>query len=168
MPRQMSAEREREFSELHAYLDFYATNVSGIDPADLVHPTNVGKRIVEEFGRSKALDGLKQAVHDTVEDLSDQPLEYIQRLDTALRERRIITFSEVRRRYAASYKRIVKRGEIKTETEYYIVAGVLADLSSMAGADERVVLERLVAGYEGMANNSIESGSPTASTHLKR
>ena len=164
----MSAEREQEFSELHAYLDFYSTNVSGIDPADPVHPTNVGKRIVEEFGRSKALDGLKQAVNDTVEDLSDQPLEYIQRLDAALRERNIITFSEVRRRYASSYKRIVKRGKIKTETEYYVVAGVLADLSSMASDDERVVLERLVAGYEEMANNSIESGSPTAPTHLKR
>lgn len=144
----MSAEREREFAELHAYLDFYSTHVSGIDPASPIHPTNVGKRIVEEFGRSKALDGLKQAVNDTVEDLSDQPLEFIQRLDAALRERSIVTFSEVRRRYASSYKRIMKRGKIKTETEYYIVAGVLADFSSLASSDERVVLEQLVAEYE--------------------
>ena len=148
MPRQMSAEREREYAELHAYLDFYSTHVSGIDPANPIHPTNVGKRIVEEYGRSKALDGLKQAVNDTVEDLSDHPFEYVQRLDAALREHGIITFSEVRRRYASSFKRILKRGKIKSETEYYIIAGVLADFSSIASEEERVVLGKLAAEYE--------------------
>lgn len=144
----MSPEREREFVELHAYLDFFSTHISGIDPASPIHPTNVGRRIVEEFGRSKALEGLKQAVNDTVEELHGQPLEYVQRLDAALRERSIITVSEVRRRYAASYKRLLKRGRIKTETEYYAVAGMLADLSFGANEEERGVLERLVAEYE--------------------
>jgi len=148
MPRQMSPEREREYAELHAYLDFYSAHVSGIDPANPIHPTNVGKRIVAEYGRSKALDGLKQAVNDTVEDLSGQSLEYIQGLDAALREHGILTFSEVRRRYASSYKRIVKRGKIESETEYYIVAGVLADFSSLATAEERTLLGQLVAQYE--------------------
>ena len=148
MPRQMSPEREREFGELHAYLDFYATNVKGIDPANPIHPTNVGKRIVAEYGRSKALDGLKQAAHDTVESLSGAPFEYIQRLDTALRDLRIITFSEVRRRYAASYKRILKRGKIGSETEYYVIVGVLADSSSLADSQERLILAQLVADYD--------------------
>ena len=147
----MSQEREREYAELHAYLDFHSTHVMGIDPANPIHPTNVGKRIVEKFGRSKALDGLKQAVNDTVEDLSDQPLEYIQRLDAALRGRGIITFSEIRRRYASSYKRILKRGKIKTDTEYYIVAGILADFSSIASDDERGILEKLASEYEPRA-----------------
>jgi hypothetical protein len=148
MPRQMSPEREREYAELHAFLDFYSTHVSGIDQSNPVHPTNVGRRIVEEYGRSKAIDGLKQAVNDTVEALSNQPLEYVQRLDAALRERGIITFSEVRRRYASSYRRILKRGKIKSETEYYIIAGVLADFTPMASDEERAVLSRLVAQYE--------------------
>lgn len=148
MSRQMSPEREREYAELHAYLDFYSTHVSGIDPANPIHPTNVGRRIVEEYGRSKALDGLKQAVNDTVEDLCDQPLGYIQRLDAALREQGILTFSEVRCRYASSYKRIMKRGKIKSETEYYIIAGVLADFSSLATAEERTLLGQLVVQCE--------------------
>jgi hypothetical protein len=148
MPRQMSPEREREYAELHAYLDFYSTRVSGIDPANPLHPTNVGKRIIEEYGRSKALDGLKQAVNDTVEELRDQPVEYIQRLDAALREQGVLTFSEVRRRYASSYKRILKRGMISNETEYYIIAGVLADFSSLASAEERTLLGQLAAQYE--------------------
>jgi hypothetical protein len=45
----------------------------------------------------------------------------------------------------------LKRGKIKTETEYYIVAGVLADFSSIASDDERSVLEQLVADYEPRA-----------------
>ncbi len=151
MPRPMSPEREREYMELHAYLDFYSTHVSGIDPASPIHPTSAGKRIVEAFGRSKALDGLKQAVNDTVEELGNQPFEYIQRLDAALRGQGIITHSEVRRRYASSYKRILKRGKIKTEAEYYVVVGVLADSSSIANDEERAVLGELVAQYERSA-----------------
>ena len=148
MARPMSPEREREYEGLNAYLDFYSTHVSGIDPADPIHPTNVGKRIVAEFGRSKALDGLKQAVNDTVEELSGRPAEFVQRLDAALRERGLLTHSEIRRRYASSYKRILKRGKINTETEYYLVAGILADFSSLATSEERALLEQLESGYE--------------------
>jgi hypothetical protein len=54
MSRKMSLEREREYSELHAYLDFYSTYVSGIDPNDPIHPTNVGIRT------SLNLDGRKR------------------------------------------------------------------------------------------------------------
>ncbi len=151
MPRQMSPEREREYAELNAFLDFVSTHVSGIDPSDPIHPTNVGKRIVAEYGKSKALEGLKQAVNDTVEDLGDKPVEFLSKLDTALRESQIITFSEVRRRYAASYRRIVKRGHIETETEYYLVRGILSDFSSLASESERSALEAMLASYESEA-----------------
>jgi len=148
MSRKMSPEREQEYAELHAYLDFCSTNIWGIDPADPVHPTNVGKRIVKAYGKSKALDGLKQAVNDTVEALSGHPFEYIRRLDAALRAQGIVTFSEIRRRYSSSYKRILKRGRIKNETEYYLIAGILADLDSDASESERGKLEQIVAQYE--------------------
>jgi hypothetical protein len=129
-------------------LDWYSTNVSGIDPANPIHPTNVGKRIVAEYGKSKALDGLKQAVNDTVEELVDQPPKYIEKLDASLREAGLLTFSEVRRRYASSYKRILNRGSIRDDTEYYLIAGVLADFTTSADHDERATLGRLVSEYE--------------------
>jgi hypothetical protein len=144
----MSPEREREYSELNAYLDWYSTNVSGIDPADPIHPTNVAKRIVDEYGRSKALDGLKQAVNDTVEELVDQPPVYIEKLDRSLREAGLLTFSEVRRRYTSSYKRVLKRGSIKNDNEYYLIAGVFADFTTSADDDERATLGRLVSEYK--------------------
>jgi hypothetical protein len=144
----MSAEREREYVELHAFLDYYSTHVLEIDPTNPIHPTNVGKRIVAEYGRSTALEGLKQAVNDTVEHLNDKSAEFVQCMDEKLREQGIVTFSEVRRRYSSSFKRILKRGKLKTETEYYIIAGVLADCSSLASDDERVVLNQLVADFQ--------------------
>jgi methionine synthase II (cobalamin-independent) len=147
----MSPARESEYAELHAFIDFVSTHVSRIDPDNPIHPTNVGKRIVAEYGKSKALEGLKQAINDTVEDLGDKPIEFLNALDTALRERQIITFSEVRRRYAASYRRIIKRGQIKTETEYYIVRGILSDFTALTGEDERNALEAMLTSYESEA-----------------
>lgn len=148
MPRRIPPEREREYAQLRAFLDFYSTNVSGIDPADPSHPTNVGERIVAAYGKSKALDGLKQAVNDTVEELVDQPREYVEKLDASLREAGLLTFSEIRRRYASSYKRILKRGSIKDDTEYYLISGVLADFTTSADDNERAILGRLVSEYE--------------------
>lgn len=148
MPRRISPEREREYAELRAYLDFVATHIMGIDPSASHHPTNTGERIVEQFGMSRALEGLKQAVHDTVEGLGHGSLEEVRRLDEALRARNIVTFSEVRRRYATSYKRILKRGRITNETEYYLIAGILADTSSGVNEDERNVLARFAAAFE--------------------
>ena len=64
MPRAMSQEREVEYPELRAFIDFIATHVSEID--------------------------------------------------AALRQHGLLTFSEVRRRYASYYRRILKRDRIKT------------------------------------------------------
>jgi hypothetical protein len=152
MSRPMSPERECEYNELHAYIDFYSTHVREIDPTSQAHPTNVGKRIVEEHGRSIALEGLRQAVNDTVEDLRHQPFEYIQRLDAALRQHGIVTFSEIRRRYSSSYKRLLKRGNIRNETEYYIITGILADLESGISGEERILIEQLAMEYEKKPN----------------
>jgi len=45
MSRKMSPEREQEYAELHAYLDYYSTNISGIDPADPVRTIGDRPRI---------------------------------------------------------------------------------------------------------------------------
>lgn len=148
MPRRMSPEREREYEELHAFIDWFATNIQDIEPADPVHPTIVGKRIAEEHGRSKALQGLKQAANDTVEQYVDAPPEIIEGLDHFLTEAGLVAFSEIRRRYGRSYQRILKRGAIKSETEFHLIAGILADVSLDSGSSERKTLERFVAEFQ--------------------
>jgi len=128
MPRQMSPERQKEYADLNAYIDCFATHVQGIDPDDPVHPTNAGKQIVADYGKSAALQGL--------------------RLNTLMREQGIVTFSEVCRRYSRLYKRVLKNGTIKSETEFHLIAGILADASPKPDSDERAKLEQLVAEFE--------------------
>jgi hypothetical protein len=148
MPRQMSPERQQEYTELIAFIDYYATHIWGLVPADPAHPSNVAKQLREQYGGSKALIGARMAVNDIVEMSSDESAEYVARLDRILREKGIITLSEVRRRFASSYKHIFKRGKIKNETEYHVVVGVLADASAAVSEEERAVLNSLVSRFE--------------------
>ena len=151
MGRRMSPEREREYAELHAYIDAYSTHVHGIDPANPIHPTNVAKEILAKFGKSTALDGLRQAANDTVEELRHRDVGYLKQVDQVLAKHGVLTFSEVCRRYAASYRKILKRGKIKTETEYYLIAGALADAASACDAEERQQMQRMAIEYEKSA-----------------
>lgn len=104
--------------------------------------------IVEQYGKSKALEGLRQAANDIIEDLSDRPATGVAALDEALRAAGLLTASEVRRRYASSYKRIVKRGSIRDDTEYYLVNGIVVDLGNATPDEERAMLQRLLEAYE--------------------
>jgi hypothetical protein len=51
--------------------------------------------------------------------------------------------SEINRRYSTSYKRIVKRGFIKNETEYDVINAILVNQTSTISDDERAYLQRL-------------------------
>lgn len=144
----MSPEREKEYQELYAYLDFYMTNVNGIAPDSQLNLAAVSVGIIEKYGKSKALIGLRQAVNDTIEDLQRCPKEYIEILDDALRKAGALTASEIRRRYAASYQRVLRRGNIKNETEYHLINGIVVDLTSEVSADERALLQSMLEIFE--------------------
>ena len=147
MARQMSPENEREFAELAGYLDYFATHVWKIDPENPVHPTTALKGIVASYGRSRALAGLRQAVNDTVESVAHKPAVALA-LDEALRDHGLLGFYEVARRYASAYRKILKRGKVKNETEYYLVHGALVDQANALADDERAELAKLVEGFE--------------------
>jgi hypothetical protein len=148
----MSPERESEFDALLAYISFFATNVLRIGPDDDIHPGRTIERMVSTYGKSKALAGLRQAVNDTVEETSNWSAEARTILDAMLRNAGIMTLSEIARRYAARYKRILKRGTIKNETEYYLINGVLTDQGSAMPDEERRRLQDLVDDYDPQAN----------------
>ena len=83
------------------------------DPASATHPANVIEEIVQQFGNSKALVGLRRAANDTIEETSNWDSEARAVNDKEFRKAGVVTVSEMTHRYAASYKRIVKRGIIK-------------------------------------------------------
>jgi hypothetical protein len=147
MSRPLSAEREREFQELFAFVDFYMTHVSKVETTSERNMSTFCTNIIRQYGKSKALDGLRQATNDIIEELSDRPIAGIAVLDEALRAHGILTASEARRRYASSYRRIVKRGSVRDDTEYYLLNGIVVDLGNGLADDERAVLQRLLDGY---------------------
>ena len=151
MPHANSAEREHEYAELLAYVSFFATNVMRVEPSSPTHPANAITGIVEKFGKPKALVGLRQATNDTVEQMRGWNAEAVGVLDQALRAAGALTASEARRRYGSSFSKVVKRGSIKTEAEYYLVAGVVNDLSTRISAQERLSLGQLLAAYDAGA-----------------
>jgi hypothetical protein len=148
MAQGTSADKEREYWELHAYLDYFSTHVRGIVPHDPVHPTNVGRDIVRDFGISKALAGLRQAIKDTIEETARLDADSVRRLDEALAERGIVTLSELRRRYWRKYRSLIDRGRIRSETEYYLAVGILNDMANAIAPEERARLQALVDSYE--------------------
>jgi hypothetical protein len=70
----------------------------------------------------------------------------VERLDSQLRGRGLITLSELRRRYSKNYTRIIRRGRIKNEVEYYLIRNVIEDPTAK-NPEERELLEKLVSNY---------------------
>ena len=87
------------------------------------------------------------AINDIVEDTFHFDPAEVGKLDSALRSRGIITLSELRKRYSKDYKKIMKRGQIKNETEYYLLRNVLDDPTEKT-PEERELLAKLISDYE--------------------
>lgn len=153
MARSMSPAREKEFEELVAFLDFHyeVFTKPKLPPYSAERPSlrSEVERIAREFGRSKALEGMRQAANDVLEELSDLTSEGVKLLDKALSEAGVITLSEMRGRYSALYQRVLRRGKIKTETEYYLVNGLVVDQTSALKDEEHRVLQCMISVYEG-------------------
>jgi hypothetical protein len=144
----MTPERENEYKELLAYVGHFSTIVWKVGPDAEIHPAKTIEKIVQKFGKSKALIGLRQAANDTIEETSHWNLESKVSLDEALKASGVVTISEIARRYSSSYKRIIKRGHVRDDTEYYVVNGILVDQGNAVSDEERAHLQKLIDAYE--------------------
>src|SRR5512138_1399492 len=95
MSRRMSPEREAEFAELERFLEHYATRVFGIDRARPEHPSNALAQIAAKVGRSKALEGLRQAIGDCVESAHENGPEWTRQFDAECAALGIVTLSQL-------------------------------------------------------------------------
>ena len=145
MPRALSPESEKEFDELTGFLHFYLVECKS-NSAALVEQS--AAEIVEKYGRGKALVGLRQATNDAMEELADARDEAVALLDRALTERGLVSFSELRRRYSARYRRLLKRGSIRSDTEFYLVSGIVSEVSTKIPGEELAQLQRMIEAYE--------------------
>jgi hypothetical protein len=144
----MQEEADSEYVKLKAflahYVERYHLNLETLPPEKW---PIASLEALEKKGMSTALKGLRQAINDCVERSFHFDHAEVESLDSELRKLGVVTLSELRRRYSKSYAKIVKRGQIKNETEYYLVRNVLYDPTEKAPG-ERKLLEELISDYE--------------------
>ena len=155
MPRPLSPEREKEYGDLRAFLDFYFKHLLKNAPVGGLDLATEARKIADQFGKSKGLEGLRQAVGDVLEEFRDLTPDSVKMVDEALRAVGLITLSELRRKYDAAYRKILKRRSIKSETEYYLVNGLLVDQTSEVSPSERTLLQEMVEAYETVVNRPL-------------
>ena len=148
MPRPLSSERGREFQELCAFLEFFYSDIKKISFGEGHNPATVLANMVERYGKSKALTGLRQVINDVLEEFSDLPIADVLLLDEQLRMAGLVSFTELRRRYSLSLKRVVQRGSIRSDTEYYLLRSMVVNQGNGVADDERIVFERMLNDYE--------------------
>ena len=145
----MEAATDSEYAGMKAFLSFYAEryhlNLRNLPPEKR---PKASLEALEKVGMKTALAGLRQAINDCVEMSFHFDHVDVENLDSELRERGIVTLSELRRRYSKGYARIMKRGRIKNETEYYLVRNVLDDPTEKT-VEERELLQKILSDYAG-------------------
>ena len=119
-------------------------SASGIPPE--AHPMAV----LEGFEvRSIAIarKGLAMAIGDIIELTESLSPARVTAVDSALRAEGIITLTDVRARFWTRVRRIMERGALRGETDYYALRNVVETLSG----DEQTVGWGLLAAYEQKA-----------------
>ena len=143
----MPQARDDEYAELKEFLSFFADrflNAGALPPNK--RPVAV-LRSLEDKSAKVALNGLRQAINDCVEMSFEFDHQQVANLDEQLQDLRIVTLSELRRRYSKRYSAIVRRGQIRNDTEYHLIRNALCDKSAKTPT-EREALEILIADYE--------------------
>ncbi len=167
MTKPVDAAVAREFRELKSFLYAFMDLAEGRSQADLGQlATEMDE--MEIRAPKRALAGLRMAVNDSMEMSSHWSIDKIKAVDVALSNAGALTLSEVRRRFSKKVSAILSRGRIRSEVEYYIVAGLLADQSSEISAEERSRMQVMTEIYEGGAERSVASEShPPPLPHLR-
>jgi hypothetical protein len=143
----MQEEAELEYAKMKDFLSFYAERYLKVEGLSPDKQPIASLEALEKKSMKMAFDGLRQAINDCVEMSLHFGHAEVEKLDSQLRDHGIVTLSELRRRYSKSYAKIVKRGQIKSETEYHLVRNVLYDPTEKA-LEERKLLEELISDYE--------------------
>lgn len=103
---------------------------------------------LEDTSLTNAKRGLQMAINDMVEATSDWTQQQVAEADARFASADTFTLSEVRCRYSNAFDKIMKRGVIRSEAEYYMIKGVFDGGTHNAGNSEREKIERMLSAFE--------------------
>ncbi len=112
-----------------------------------IHPLQFLENL-EKSSLANAKKGLQQTVNDIVEITADWRPDQVAAADAKFAAAGTFTLSQVRSRYSKKYLPILKRGVIRSETEYYLLKGVVDGGSIEPGATESQQMEAMLHDYE--------------------
>jgi hypothetical protein len=139
---------ELDYTKMRAFFSFYVERFySKLDSLPPEHWPLAVLEASEKQSPKKASQGLRQAVNDCLEMSLRFDHAEVEKLDTELHERGIVTLSEMRRLYSKGYAKIVKRGRIRNDTEYHHISNLLHDPTEKP-LEELELLEKLISDYE--------------------
>jgi hypothetical protein len=87
-------------------------------------------------------------IADFVEMANEWPADQLAAADAALKVRGLPTLSELSIDYSKAYRRIFRRGSIRTEQEYYMLKNARDEGRVASGEADFVKLEQMIASYE--------------------
>jgi hypothetical protein len=132
-----------DYDRMRAWL---ARMVGEVFPAGCFTPETHPVVVLDQLALAapgKARDGLGMAIGDTVEMTSRWSEQQVLKIDRLLNDEGLPSLSEVRLRFSKLVQRVVRRGRIKDEGEYYAVRNAV----EQAG-DTKDRLLGLLATYE--------------------
>ena len=103
---------------------------------------------LENVSLAKARLGLLEAVNDIVEMSLPWTSAQVAEIDEQLRDRGAPTLTEVRARHARKLDRVITRGSIRNEVEYYLAKGVLDGAPEALSPEAEASLAELIIAYE--------------------
>lgn len=103
---------------------------------------------IEKTSVANAKKGLQMAINDIVEETANWTPDAVAAADMKFSGAGTFTLSKVRRSYSDKYVKILKRGAIRSETEYFLLKGILDGGSLEPGAGESQKLSSMLESYE--------------------
>lgn len=103
---------------------------------------------MEEKSLANAKKGVMMTINDSIEMSYDWDGEKIRAFDAELKANNTITLTELRQQYSTKLARILKRGKINAEGDYYHVKGMLDGNPDSLTPEEFKKISEMIEEYE--------------------
>jgi hypothetical protein len=147
MSRRLSPEKQLELERLSRTLSVvaaWADPLSGLPPEG-----ETFAKVIARESEARNLPGLQMILNDLVAMTQAAALDQRQDLDRQLQERAGVTLSSLMQRQFATVERILKRGKLTSEQQYYLVREHVEFIASdPAHAADVAALYALLEAYE--------------------
>lgn len=137
-----------EYQNLKLFLDFFSTRFFYTKAMTAENNLMTALAEMEKKTPARAVDALSMMINDCLEMSSDWRAEKVAPIDSELKVLGIITLTELRHQYSKQYARVIKRGKINSEEEYYLLKGILDGQSLEMTETEEETLNLILTSYE--------------------